>query len=253
MIVGLGLGKASQKPQILGWAEKLPKLPQPAPRTLLSKALWLMEGDRNTQFFHAKANERQLNKEIKKIRDCSRREIEGVEGIRQVISDYFGSIFMSTCPSEEAMREVLGSLEGRVSRAMNKELIRTFTSEEITQAINQMHPLKSPGPDGMTAIFYQNFWSIVGPDVCSCIVDFLNGGDFNSLLNFTQLVLIPKCPNPVDMTNFRPISFCNVLYKLASKVLANCLKPFLDAIISMSQLAFAPGRLITDNVLIVMN
>ncbi|KAL0448671.1 UNVERIFIED_CONTAM: LINE-1 retrotransposable element O protein [Sesamum latifolium] len=215
------------------------------------KALWLTKGDRNTRFFRAKANERRLSNEIKRIKDRLGMEIVGTEGIRKVIVDYFGAIFSSTRPLEEAMDEVLASVESRVTENMNSQLIRSFTIEEIMQALNQMNPLKSPGPDGMSPIFYQKFWDIVGPDACACILEFLNGGDLNSLLNFTQIVLFPKCPNPTDMSNFHPISLCNVIYKLTSKVLANRPKPFLDSIIPASQTAFVPGRIITDNLIII--
>ncbi|KAL0421132.1 UNVERIFIED_CONTAM: hypothetical protein Slati_3136100 [Sesamum latifolium] len=59
------------------------------------------------------------------------------------------------------MEEVLVSLEERVTGAMNKELLRPYTPEEIVHALKQMHPLKSPGPDGMSHIFFQKYWDIV--------------------------------------------------------------------------------------------
>jgi hypothetical protein len=55
----------------------------------------------------------------------------------------------------------------------------------------------------------------------------------------------PKC-----LKDLRPISSCNVLYKIISKVLAACLEGIVDDIISPNQSAFVPGRLITDNILV---
>jgi hypothetical protein len=78
---------------------------------------------------------------------------------------------------------------------------------------------------------------------------FLNFGELDSDINSTFIVLIPKVQNPINVTDFRPISLCNVLYKLISKVLANRLKNILPDIISCYQSAFIPGRLISDNIL----
>jgi hypothetical protein len=102
----------------------------------------------------------------------------------------------------------------------------------------------------MPSIFYKHFWHLLGEKVKKEVLDVLNGGDMPPGWNDTVIVLIPKVKQPEKLKDLRPISLCNVLYKLISKVLANRLKNVLPEIISPSQSAFVPGRLITDNVLL---
>ena len=78
----------------------------------------------------------------------------------------------------------------------------------------------------------------------------LAGGDFPDGWNDTTIALIPKVQNPEEVKDLRPISLCNVLYNMVSKVLANRLKVILPEIISPSQSAFVPGRLISNNTLV---
>ena len=68
---------------------------------------------------------------------------------------------------------------------------------------------------------------MVGHDVTNAVLDYLNNGIMMPDINYTQIVLIPKIKSPEKMTNFRPISLCNVIYKIISKVIANRLKQIL--------------------------
>lgn len=95
-----------------------------------------------------------------------------------------------------------------------------------------MASLKAPGPDDMPLIFFQNYWQLIGDEVTNSILQFLNSTSFPSHLNHTFISLIPKVKNPKLVSEFSPISFCNVFYKIFSKVLANRLQMVLSELIT---------------------
>ena len=57
---------------------------------------------------------------------------------------------------------------------MNQGLITAFTREEVVTALKQMHPTKAPGPDGMSVIFFQKYWDVVGNDITCMVLNVLN-------------------------------------------------------------------------------
>ncbi|KAL0411507.1 UNVERIFIED_CONTAM: putative mitochondrial protein [Sesamum latifolium] len=215
-----------------------------------SKDLWLKEGDRNTSFFHAKASHRYQTNSIRRLQRSDGSWTESLEGVRQCIVEYFGKVFTSTRPLSDDIQHGTEHLPVVVDNAMADDLQRPFTEIEVTKALFSMSPLKSPGPDGMPPLFFQKFWHVVKVDVTRCVLAFLNNRILPVGFNSTNIVLILKCKQPQSLSQYRPISLCNVVYKIASKAIANRLKPWLDHIISPSQSAFVLGRLITDNVLL---
>lgn len=133
---------------------------------------------------------------------------------------------------------------------MNSPLSAPFTPNVVLSAISQMAPLKSSGPNGFPMAFIQKYWHLIGANITTYVLDFLNLHRIPQALNYTYIVLIPKLARPKRITEFRPINFCNVVYKIVAKALANIIKPFLNPIIPDTQSAFVLGRLITDNILV---
>ena len=133
---------------------------------------------------------------------------------------------------------------------MNADLLKEFKEEEVWRALMQMHLTKSPSLDGMSPIFFQKYWDVVGPQVIQSVIHILRTGIMPNGLNDTYICLIPKVKSPQKISEYRPISLCNVIYKIVSKVLANRLKRILPDVVSEAQSAFVPGRQITDNVLV---
>lgn len=77
-----------------------------------------------------------------------------------------------------------------------------------------MAPLKSPGSDGFGACLYQNQWSTIVDEVSNAILSALNGKSMYPFVIYTYLALIQKTKDPNMVSDYRPISLCNVLYKI---------------------------------------
>ena len=84
----------------------------------------------------------------------------------------------------------------------------------------------------------QSNWDIVGNEVTNAIKSFFSSGKLIKEINHTFLTLIPKIFNASQLTDYRPISCCNVLYKFISKVLANRLQLVAEKLLSPNQSAF---------------
>lgn len=112
-------------------------------------------GDRNTKWFHKHASMRKRRNDICGITTVDGTWVSERKQIEGAFDSYFTDMFRSTNPSLEDIDDVLQDLQSKVMDQMNSRLIATFTRCEVERAIKQMHPTKSPGPDGFSTLFYK--------------------------------------------------------------------------------------------------
>ena len=169
---------------------------------------------------------------------------EAVEHFTQFLS-LIPDSFVGT--TEEEIHQLLGfECDEMDMRMLDKEV----TADEIKKILFAMATNKSPGPDGFTCEFYKAAWPIIGNDFTAVVQSFFATGFLPKDINSTILALIPKKDEAIRMGDYRPISCCNVLYKVISKILANRLKKILPKFISTNQSAFVKDRLLMENVLL---
>lgn len=213
--------------------------------TQRAKKQWARDGDRNTHYFHHAVLKRRRRNTIVSIKDEHNVLHFNSNAIANTFVNYFRYIFSSS-----------NANNGRpciCTHMPQQQQDYTYSipdKQEIWQTLKEMKKRASPGPDGFNVEFYLATWSWIGDDVTMLVRNFYETGILPPHINDTNIALIPKKLVPAIPSDYRPISLCNVIYKIISKTLANRLKPHLPNYIHPSQQAFIEGRRINNNIII---
>ena len=138
----------------------------------------------------------------------------------------------------------------RCSTTQRSMLSLLPSSETIVSTLFKLNPNKSPGPDGLTSVFFKASWSILGHEVTAAISAFFNTGFLPAVVNSTILSLVPKHPGASSVADYIPISCRSTIYKAISKILIAKLKPILSDLILPNKIAFIQGRLLVENTIL---
>lgn len=104
-----------------------------------------------------------------------------------------------------------------ISQDDNTTLLNPVTVDEVFNALHSIGLLKAPGPDGLHALFFQQFWTQVKRTLFDLVNDFLVNGTSLNTINHTLIALIPKLDDPDLDNHYPPISLRNVVYKIICK------------------------------------
>nr|KYP48705.1 Transposon TX1 uncharacterized [Cajanus cajan] len=211
-----------------------------------SREKWIKLGNKNTAFFHTQIVVRRKRNRILGLHLPSGAWCTDGNLLKQEALAYFKSLLGAS----EAMPQVLPPCPISLSMEEQASLETPVSKAEVFDALRGMKSFKAPGPDGFQPIFYKQYWHMIGDDVWRFVASAFENGRIDAHATETLLVLIPKGDHPRTFKDFRPISLCNVVYKLVSKVLVNRLRPFLMRIVSPFQSSFIPGKGTMDNAII---
>ena len=115
----------------------------------------------------------------------------------------------------------------------NVSLSEEVSLEELKEVIHSFQHDKNPGPDGWTIEFYLGFFELIRDDMLGVVEESRRTGVIHAPINTTFIALIPKVDKAESFDDFRPISLCNCLYKIISKVISRRIKAVLSKNISM--------------------
>lgn len=200
-----------------------------------SRINWLALGDKNTKFFHHKMNAHRVRNTILSLVNNQGATLDNPEAIEEEILNYYKGLLGSPFSQK---RDACGTLEVVIKKRIPQDLKDSLTvpvcEDEILKALKSIHKDKAPGPDGFNSAFFQDNWDIVKEDFVAGILFFFESGTLPVGWNATAVTLVPKVAAPHSVKDYRPIAYCNTVYRCLSKILANRLQCVLPSIIGPS-------------------
>jgi len=171
--------------------------------------------------------QRRHHNRIISLRDNQGNKVSNDQDIQLELLQYYRSLMQEPHPNrKEAIRKITEHIQKILNEDHNEALMRKITMEEVEQAIWEMPKGKSASPDGFIMDFYQACWMVIKNEDLEVVED---SQKLLTTLNSTFLTLIPKEYKVENTNKFHPITLCNVIYKLISKIIANRLKPVLPS------------------------
>ena len=193
-----------------------------------SRETWLTCKDLNSKYFHTSILIRRRLNAVNFLKLDSGGWVSFRAEIGGNFLTHFTTLFTSLNPLIE--NEMLDLFSLIILEEENAFLCTH--EEEISEVLASLGTTKALGPDGFTTIFYKKYWHVVRKDVLICIEQFFKNHNLVRNQSHAFLALVPKINGFHIAHQFRPISLCNIVYKIISKVLANRFKRFLPKIIS---------------------
>ncbi|CAN0827314.1 LINE-1 retrotransposable element ORF2 protein [Linum grandiflorum] len=196
------------------------------------------------------ANSHKRKNYIRKLQDPNGIPQADEDSKQSIATQYFQQLFSSDLPLGFFPSHLCPNFSKHVHPEANNNLVRHVSNSEIRNATFSIGINKAHGADGFSSCFFRHHWDLIKDELCGAVRSFFASGFMLKNINQAIIALLPKVKNPNSMAQFRPISLCQVLYKITSKILAKRLAKQLPHIIGVHQTGFVRERRITDNIIV---
>ena len=220
-----------------------------------SRAKWIEAGEKNSSYFSNLEKSRQQRNSITGLM------INGVENkdprrIEREVFSFYSELYSSnySLVDTEILFGTIGNSIPRINDSFKALCESDLIIEELDSIIFKLALYKSPGTDGLTTNFYQFFWKVIRSLLFNAIKECLEKKELTSTMKQGLITLIPKPGKDKRLLdNLRPMTLLNTDYKILSGAIAARLKDDISSIISETQSGFLKGRLIHNNIRLVLD
>lgn len=195
-----------------------------------AKVSWLKDGDDNTAIFHQSIKQRRVRNSVYGIYDMAGVWQDTQDRVKAAFLEYYTCLLGTSEYTRPVNRDLVraGTI---LTQEQQVALMQPYTAEEVKKAMFSIDGNKAPGPDGFGSSYYKDAWATVGTEITGAVLDFFEHGKLLKAINTTQITLIPKISCPKNVSDFRPISCCNTIYKCITKMICNRMSEVLPSLI----------------------
>ena len=222
-----------------------------------SRASYKLDGERATKMFCGLEKYNGTQKFVPQLivedENGQEKVIADQKGVENLIFGFYNNLFENKDDEldfqsiEEFMSPNDISNVPKLSESQKSNMEGKITLDEMTRYLKKSKNNVSPGSSGFTNEFYKFFWRDIKHFVINAVEFAFENNRLSVSQNLGIISIIPKGEKDKRfLTNWRPLTLLNTLYKLMSGCIAERIKPALNSLIHPDQKGFVAGRYIGE-------
>ena len=200
-----------------------------------SRAQWFEEGEKLTRYFFCLERTRAISNSFSSLFDENGIEKTSQQDLENILTRFYQTLFTSDSLDMQIQTDIIDALEFSLTDYECEICEGLFTLDELSATWKGLETRKMSGFEGLSTEFYLCFWDDLGELLLSVLNESFHAGSLAKSQYEGLLSLIYKKDERRLPKNWHPISLLNTDYKLALKIITECLKRVMSSIVHHDQ------------------